>query len=76
MLAIAKNPPNPNAAKVFVNWVLSKEGQMAWPQPERDTSCSRRVDLQQWCMETWRQSGTDGFWSGLVSCDLLQNLPG
>jgi hypothetical protein len=57
MLAIAKNPPNPNAAKVFVNWLLSKEGQMAWPQPERDTSCSRRADLQQWCMETWRQSG-------------------
>ena len=26
-LAVIKNPPHPNAAKVFVNWLLSKEGQ-------------------------------------------------
>ncbi len=26
-LTIFKNPPHPNATKVFVNWVLSKEGQ-------------------------------------------------
>lgn len=57
MLAIAANPPNPNAAKVFVNWLLSKEGQMAWPSPGRDGTCSRRADLQQWCVDTWRQSG-------------------
>jgi ABC-type Fe3+ transport system substrate-binding protein len=26
-LAIVKNPPHPNGTKVFVNWLLSKEGQ-------------------------------------------------
>jgi ABC-type Fe3+ transport system, periplasmic component len=26
-LAILKNPPHPNATKIFVNWLLSKEGQ-------------------------------------------------
>jgi ABC-type glycerol-3-phosphate transport system substrate-binding protein len=26
-LAIVKNPPHPNATKVFVNWLLGKEGQ-------------------------------------------------
>jgi iron(III) transport system substrate-binding protein len=26
-LAIIKNPPHPNAAKVFVNWLLSRDGQ-------------------------------------------------
>jgi len=26
-LAIIKNPANPNATKVFVNWLLSREGQ-------------------------------------------------
>jgi iron(III) transport system substrate-binding protein len=26
-LAVIKNPPHPNAAKVFVNWLLGKEGQ-------------------------------------------------
>jgi ABC-type Fe3+ transport system substrate-binding protein len=29
-LAILKNPPHPNAARVFVNWLLSKEGQGAF----------------------------------------------
>jgi len=28
-LAVSKNPPHPNAAKVFVNWLLSREGQTA-----------------------------------------------
>jgi hypothetical protein len=55
MLAIAKNPPNPNAAKVFVNWLLSKEGQMSWPSSDRETACSRRADLVQWCNEVWKQ---------------------
>ena len=27
VLGVIKNPPNPNAAKIFVNWFLSREGQ-------------------------------------------------
>jgi ABC-type Fe3+ transport system substrate-binding protein len=27
VLGVIKNPPHPNAAKIFVNWFLSKEGQ-------------------------------------------------
>lgn len=27
-LAAVKNPPHPNATKVFINWMLSKEGQL------------------------------------------------
>jgi len=27
VLGVIKNPPHPNAAKVFVNWFLSKDGQ-------------------------------------------------
>jgi hypothetical protein len=57
MVSIASQPPNPNAAKVFVNWLLSKDGQMAWPSPGRDGTCSRRTDLQQWCLDTWTKSG-------------------
>ena len=30
ILAIIKNHPHPNATKVFVNWLLSKEGQEVW----------------------------------------------
>jgi iron(III) transport system substrate-binding protein len=29
-LAYFKNPPHPNAAKVYVNWFLSKQGQNTW----------------------------------------------
>ncbi|HZT07228.1 MAG TPA: hypothetical protein VFC51_09375 [Chloroflexota bacterium] len=57
MLSVANNPPHPNAAKVFVNWLLSKEGQMAWPDPDQDSTCSRRADLQDWCAKEYRQMG-------------------
>ena len=30
ILAIIKNHPHPNATKVFVNWLLGKEGQEVW----------------------------------------------
>ena len=30
ILVIIKNRPHPNATKVFVNWLLSKEGQEVW----------------------------------------------
>jgi ABC-type Fe3+ transport system substrate-binding protein len=29
-LCVFKDAPHPNAAKVYVNWFLSKEGQLAW----------------------------------------------
>jgi ABC-type Fe3+ transport system substrate-binding protein len=27
VITVIKNPPHPNAAKIFVNWLLGKEGQ-------------------------------------------------
>jgi iron(III) transport system substrate-binding protein len=29
-IALFKNAPHPNAAKVYINWFLSREGQIAW----------------------------------------------
>ncbi len=46
-VGVFRNAPNPNAAKLFVNWFLSKEGQQAWvdawevPTPRN----SRRLDV-------------------------------
>jgi iron(III) transport system substrate-binding protein len=31
-IAVFQNAPHPNAAKVFVNWFLSREGQIAWSE--------------------------------------------
>ena len=31
-LAVIKNPPHPNASKLFINWLLSREGQETLPE--------------------------------------------
>ncbi len=38
-----KNAPHPNAAAVYINWLLSKEGQTAWVKVPRVT---RRLDVK------------------------------
>jgi iron(III) transport system substrate-binding protein len=50
---VLKNPPHPNAAAVFVNWFMSKEGQQTFVQtngdtsrPPHDTAHSIRVDVE------------------------------
>jgi ABC-type Fe3+ transport system substrate-binding protein len=40
---LVKNPPHPNAAKVFVNWFLSKEGQEIYDKAFGNAT--RRVDV-------------------------------
>jgi iron(III) transport system substrate-binding protein len=42
-LVIVKNPPHPNATKVFVNWLLSKEGQEVFTQAIGQAT--RRLDV-------------------------------
>jgi ABC-type Fe3+ transport system substrate-binding protein len=36
--------PHPNAAKVFLNWLLSREGQTTWVQVTAQNS--RRIDVE------------------------------
>ena len=43
-LVLMDKPPHPNAAKVFINWLLSREGQIA-VQKEGETNDSLRVDI-------------------------------
>jgi iron(III) transport system substrate-binding protein len=45
-LGLPTQAPHPNAAKVFVNWFLSREGQMALQKYGRpDAHNSRRIDI-------------------------------
>jgi iron(III) transport system substrate-binding protein len=50
-IALMSNHPHDNAAKVFINWYLSREGQIAFRQAntssEDDTTTSMREDLPQ-----------------------------
>ena len=43
VIGIVKNPPHPNAAKVFVNWFLSKEGQELYVKVMHQST--RRLDV-------------------------------
>jgi len=45
-LTLLKNPPHPNAIKVFLAWFLSKEGQDAYVERGAPDSVSRRLDAQ------------------------------
>ena len=47
-LALMNRKPHPNAAKVFVNWLLSREGQSAFQRvisTPGDAKNSRRIDV-------------------------------
>jgi len=42
-ISLMRHAPHPNAAKLFVNWLLSREGQMAWQKRTRQNSL--RIDI-------------------------------
>ena len=42
-IALVQHAPHPNTAKVFINWLLSREGQMAWQERTRQNSL--RIDI-------------------------------
>lgn len=44
VIGVVKNPPNPNATRVFVNWFLSKEGQ-EWYNKVMENG-TRRFDVE------------------------------
>src|SRR5690606_17639663 len=47
-LAVLKNPPNPNATKLFVNWFLSQEAQLQRIKDQEEAgtgNLSRRADV-------------------------------
>jgi iron(III) transport system substrate-binding protein len=50
VVGIVKNPPHPNAAKVFLNWLLSKEGQDFYGKAMK--ASTRRLDVDtKWLAE-------------------------
>ena len=50
VIGVVKNPPHPHAAKVFVNWLLSKEGQELYVKVMHQAT--RRLDVDtRWLQE-------------------------
>ena len=60
-MAMLNRAPHPNAAKVFINWVMSREGQIAW-QKYSETN-SLRTDIPKDDLPPWGvpQKGVDYF---------------
>ena len=56
-------PPNPNAVKIFLNWSLSREGQIAYQEPRGFLNCPGRADLQidEMCRDEIRLSENGSF---------------
>jgi iron(III) transport system substrate-binding protein len=55
VVTVIKNPPHPNAAKIFVNWLLDKEGQELYGKAM--TQGTRRLDVS----TAWlKASGSEG----------------
>lgn len=57
-LCLVNKAPHPNAAKVFVNWLLSKEGQLQW-QKKTDNN-SLRVDIPKDMLTDKRSAPKEG----------------
>jgi iron(III) transport system substrate-binding protein len=58
VIGIVKAPPHPNAAKVFVNWLLSKEGQELYVKVMHQST--RRLDVDtKWLQEHGVQAAKD-----------------
>jgi iron(III) transport system substrate-binding protein len=57
MLALANRAPHPNAAKVLINWFLSREGQMAVQKtgPNEPGYNSLREDIPKEHLPSWAQ---------------------
>jgi ABC-type Fe3+ transport system substrate-binding protein len=63
-VGLLDHAPHPNAAKVFINWMLSKEGQQLWQDAQQETST--RIDLSSdgypaWYKDTVPKAGETYF---------------
>jgi iron(III) transport system substrate-binding protein len=47
-ISLMDKAPHPNAARVYINYVLSRPGQESWGLVT-DTFCSLREDMREWC---------------------------
>jgi ABC-type Fe3+ transport system substrate-binding protein len=58
VIGIVKGPPHPSAAKVFVNWLLSKEGQELYTKVMHQST--RRLDVEtKWLQAEGVQAAKD-----------------
>jgi ABC-type Fe3+ transport system substrate-binding protein len=58
IVGIVKNPPHPNGAKLFLNWLLGREGQELYGKVMK--SSTRRLDVDtKWLVDYGTQAAKD-----------------
>ena len=60
-MAVMSKAPHPNAAKLFVNWVLSREGQSAWQKYAEVNSLRMDIPKSDLAADDVPQKGVDYF---------------
>ncbi len=60
-MAVMSKAPHPNAARLFVNWVLSREGQTAWQKYAEVNSLRLDIPKNELAPEDLPQKGIDYF---------------
>jgi ABC-type Fe3+ transport system substrate-binding protein len=60
-MAVMSKAPHPNAAKLFVNWVLSREGQTAWQKYAEVNSLRTDISKNDLAPEDLPQKGVNYF---------------
>jgi iron(III) transport system substrate-binding protein len=71
-VAVFNRAPHPNAAKVYVNWLLGPEGQIEYAKATSYPSA--RLDVPNTTSETW-QFPQEGYWPGYTETALLEQRP-
>jgi len=74
-LTLINRAPHPNAAKVFVNWYLSREGQLALQSLKGGFTNSRRMDISRDMIPPDRQLKKDGKYMVVDSWDRISTRP-
>ncbi len=74
-LTVVNRAPHPNAAKVFINWYLSREGQIALQTLKRGFSNSRRMDIPRDSIPPNRRLMKDGKYIEVDAWDRISTRP-
>ncbi len=69
-VVLLNKAPHPNAAKIFINWLLGKEGQTQWAKNVQQNS--RRNDVPVFDAEVYPEAGAE---KRVPRFDLEENIP-
>ncbi|NIO06666.1 MAG: extracellular solute-binding protein [Deltaproteobacteria bacterium] len=74
-LTLINRAPHPNAARVFINWYLSREGQLALQSLKGGFTNSRRIDISRDMIPPDRRLEKDGKYMVVDTWDRISTRP-